>query len=82
MTKDATEPVVTETAAVVTKVPKPARPKKHEPRASKPSDWICTHSSTASGFYALEVLDRLHKAGKITLDEVKSLVLEYEKEQG
>lgn len=64
------------------KILKPSHPKKHKPRGTTPSDWLCTHSSTASGFFALDVLDRLHKAGKITLEEVKALVAEHEKEQG
>ncbi len=61
-------------------VPKQSLPKTKLNRGAKPSDYICTHSSTASGLYALEVLDRLHSTGRISMDEVKQLVADYDSE--
>lgn len=53
---------------------------KQSKRKSAASDWLCTHSSTSSGFLALEVLDRLVAEGVITLDDVKKHVAAYEEE--
>jgi hypothetical protein len=59
---------------------KSTAPKAKVNQGKTPSNYICTHSSTASGLYALEVLDRLHAQGRITMDDVRQLVADYDEE--
>jgi hypothetical protein len=61
-------------------VPKQSAHPNKPNRGNTPSDYLCTHSSTASGLYALELLDRLHAQGRISMDDVRELVVAYDSE--
>jgi len=59
-------------------LPTAVAPRAKVNRGQTPSDYLCAHSSTASGLYALELLDRLHKAGRLTMDEVREMTAAYD----